>query len=275
MNRVILKLFGYLITALLFITPFAAAEESDFPAGYYDIVAVSILIIILMIVIGFLYYGTGEGKPLPVKEAGLLAKIKHLLTQSVPIEKEDEVKREGHEYDGIVELDNKVPPWFSGLFYATIIFAAYYMLHYHVFGTGKLMYEEYEEEMRRADILRAELVRTGALIDEKSVELLTDEAALMAGKAIYDANCVACHGSQGEGLVGPNLTDGYWVHGGGISNVFRITRDGVPAKGMIAWKTQLNPRQIQEVSSYVISLERTNPPNPKAPEGEKWLEKDN
>lgn len=275
MYKIISKLLSYLITALMFIMPVAAAGESDFPSGYYDIVAVSILLIILLIIIGFLYYGTGEGKPLPVKKAGLIAKIKHLLTRSVPVEKEDEVKLEGHVYDGIVELDNKVPPWFSGLFYATIIFAVYYMLHYHVFGTGKLMHEEYEEEMRQAEILRAELVRTGALIDEKSVELLTDEASLVSGKAIYDANCVACHGAQGEGLVGPNLTDGYWVHGGGISNVFRITRDGVPAKGMIAWKTQLNPKQIQEVSSYVISLEGTNPPNPKAPEGEKWLEDNN
>ena len=102
--------------------------------------------------------------------------------------------------------------------------------------------------------------------------MLTAPADLSAGKTIFDANCVACHRPDAGGLVGPNLTDDYWIHGGGIKNVFHTISEGVPQKGMITWKTQLNPKQIQEVASYVLSLHGTNPANPKPPQGDKWEE---
>lgn len=112
----------------------------------------------------------------------------------------------------------------------------------------------------------------GANVDENSVVVLTDAGAIAAGKGIYDGNCASCHGVAGEGLVGPNLTDAYWLHGGGIKNVFKTIKYGVPAKGMIAWQNQLNPEAIQKVSSYIVTMQGSNPANAKAPQGEIWNE---
>jgi len=146
------------------------------------------------------------------------------------------------------------------------------MLHFHVFNTGKLMHEEYEEEMEFALLQKSELMNTGSVVTEENVTLLTDNASLFSGKAIYDVNCVACHSADGGGLVGPNFTDEYWIHGGGIKNIFKIVKYGVPLKGMISWQTQLNPVQMQEVSSYIMTFQGTTPLSPKAPEGEIWVE---
>lgn len=266
-NSVSLKIL--LIFFLTFSSQLFAAE-SDYPKNYYDIVAIFLILIVIVGFIAMVYF---EGRKDIQQEVrvSLFAKFRQFVTRSTPIEKESEIMLD-HDYDGIRELDNRIPPWFSWLFYVTIIFAVWYMIHYHVLGTGKLQAEEYEAEVQLAELKRAELIRTGAFINEETVTLLTEASDLQAGKAIYDANCVACHGQYGEGLVGPNLTDGYYVHGGGIKNVFKVVKYGVPAKGMIAWQSQLSPNQMQEVSSYIISLLGTNPPNPKAPEGEKWVE---
>lgn len=258
-----------LLLIITFTTPLIAAE-SDYPANYYDMVAV---FLVLIIIIGFtaLIYFEGRKEVERTGKESAFAKIKQYMTRSTPIEKENEIMMD-HDYDGIKELDNRIPPWFSWLFIITIIFSVYYMLHYHVLGTGKLQAEEYEAEVQLADLKRAELIRSGAFINEETVTLLTEPAELQSGKAIYDVNCIACHGQYGEGLVGPNLTDGYYVHGGGIKNVFKVIKYGVPSKGMIAWQSQLSPDQMQEVASYIISLLGTDPPNPKSPEGEKWVE---
>ena len=114
--------------------------------------------------------------------------------------------------------------------------------------------------------------KTGTFINAENVKLLTSPADLSSGKSIFEANCVACHRKDAGGLVGPNLTDDYWIHGGGIKNIFHTISEGVPQKGMISWKTQLNPKQIQEVASYVISLHGTNPENPNPPQGTIWKE---
>lgn len=267
LNSVTLKFL--LIIVFTYSTQLFAAE-SDYPKNYYDIVALFLILIIVTAFIALVYF---EGRKEVVRSAGesAFAKFRQYITRSAPIEQEDEIMLD-HDYDGIKELDNRIPPWFTWLFYITIIFAVYYMLHFHVFKTGNLQAEEYEAEIRSAELKRAELIRTGAFINEETVTLLTESAELQSGKAIYDANCVACHGQFGEGLVGPNLTDEYYIHGGGIKNVFAVIKYGVPAKGMIAWQSQLSPNQMQEVASYIISLHGTNPPNPKAPEGEKWVE---
>lgn len=249
-----------------------AAGESDYPENYYDKVA---LFLIFIIILGFLSLIYFESKIKIVKEkrpSAFWAKINHMLTKSVPIEREGELLLADHNYDGIKELDSRIPPWFMGLFYATIIFSIFYMLHYHVLGTGDLQEAEYTEEVRLAEIQRAELMRSGAMINEETVTLLTEPAALETGKQIYIANCAACHSADGGGLVGPNLTDDYWIHGAGIKNVFKVVKYGVVNKGMIAWQNQLNPKQIQEVSSYVLTLQGTTPANPKAAEGELWKE---
>ena len=174
-----------------------------------------------------------------------------------------------HSYDGIQELDNPTPPWFMFLFYSTIFFSVVYGIVYHAIGNGKIMENEYAAEVKEAEIVRAEYLKKFAnSINETNVTLVTDKAKLAEGKTIYDNNCVACHGAAGEGKVGPNLTDAYWMHGGDIKKIFHTITEGVPEKGMIAWKKQLNPLQIQQVSSYIISLKGTNPPNPKEPQGE-------
>ena len=173
-----------------------------------------------------------------------------------------------------VNLDNKIPPWFTYLFYATIIFGIFYMIDYHILSSGDVQATEYIQEVKFAEMQKVELIKSGALLDENKLTALTDQASINFGKEIFDKNCAVCHTEKGAGLVGPNLTDDYWIHGGGIKNIFTVVKDGVPAKGMISWKAQLNPRQIQEVSSFILTLRGTNPPNPKAPEGVLYVQKD-
>jgi len=268
-----LNRFSLIIILSLFVSAFSfvmASGESDFPPGYYDIIAIVLVVIVMIAFLGLIYFESKKETELKKKET-VWSKVKFILTRSTPIEKETDILLD-HDYDGIRELDSRVPPWYTWLFYGTIIFGIYYMLNYHVFHTGKLQYEEYEEEVRLASIQKTELIKSGAFISEETVTQLTDAASLSAGKDIFKTNCIACHLEDGGGLVGPNLTDEYWIHGGGIKNVFRTIRDGVPAKGMIRWETQLSPKQIQEVASYVLSLQGTTPAVPKAPQGEKWVE---
>ena len=173
-----------------------------------------------------------------------------------------------HSYDGIRELDNPIPGWFNFLFYGSIIFGIVYLLHYHVFKTGKLQDEEYVIEMKEAEEERALFLSKSAnMVDEHTVTADLSAETIAAGKALYTQNCTPCHGAGGEGTVGPNLTDNYWIHGGDVKSIFKTIKYGVPDKGMIAWEKQLSPKQIAEVSNYIISLIGTNPPNPKAPQG--------
>lgn len=168
----------------------------------------------------------------------------------------------GHNHDGITELDNGMPPWLAYFFYATIAFAAVYLAHYRVFETGMTGAQEYETEMAEAALKYKDAVKV-------KIRLLTDNTALESGKQIYAQNCASCHKSLGEGGIGPNLTDEYWIHGGKIEEVFNTIRNGVPAKGMIAWKGKLSDEKMLEVASFVKSLKGTNPPNAKAPQGDK------
>lgn len=197
------------------------------------------------------------------------SKFIHSLTQSVSIQEEEDIMLD-HDFDGIRELDNKIPPWWKALFYGAIVFGILYMINYHIIGDGNVQFNEYQQQVQAAQLQAELLSKSGALISEETVTVLTDAISLASGKDIFTKNCVACHGAGGEGIVGPNLTDDYWINGGGIKNIFHTISDGVTAKGMISWKSQLSPNQIQEVGSYIISLYGTNPPNPKAPEGEKW-----
>ncbi|HEY0244055.1 MAG TPA: cbb3-type cytochrome c oxidase N-terminal domain-containing protein [Mucilaginibacter sp.] len=186
-----------------------------------------------------------------------------------PLAEEKEILIE-HDYDGIQELDNPTPAWFMVLFYCTIIFAAGYLLNYHVFHIGQLQYEEYKTEMAEADVAKKiYLSKAANRVDENSVKLVTDPAVLAAGQAIFAQNCKPCHGDHAQGNVGPNLTDDYWLHGSKINDLFKTIKYGVPAKGMPTWEKQLSPKQISDVANYVKSLHGTNPANPKAPQGVK------
>jgi len=198
-------------------------------------------------------------------------RLNNQLTDAVPIEEEKEILFV-HTYDGIRELDNKLPPWWVGMFYGSIIIAFGYIAHYHFLGTGQLQQEEYQTAMAEAaEQKKVYLAKMADLVDENSVTLLTNASALSKGATIYTANCVACHGVGGEGGVGPNFADQYWVNGGDIKSIFKTIKYGVPAKGMISWQSQLKPAEMQAVASYIYQFEGTNPPNAKAPQGEIFI----
>lgn len=191
---------------------------------------------------------------------------------AVPLEREGDILMH-HDYDGIRELDNSLPPWWINMFYITIVFAGIYMYYYHWGGNGPSSKQEYEQQVEKANKDKAiALARTANAVDESNVTALTEAARLAEGELVYKANCVACHGQGGEGGVGPNLTDDYWIHGGGIKNIFKTIKYGVPEKGMISWSAQLNPSDMQKVGSYILTLHGTNPANAKAPQGQIWTE---
>ena len=268
-TQITLIIFLFLLQSSL-----AQTDGGELTKSYYDIVAVALILVVVLIVFGFLYFGLGEEVKRESKLSLGFKRIKDYVIGLKPIEKEKDLLLEDHSYDGIHELDNKIPPWFNYLFYATVVFGVFYMINYHILSSGDVQASEYEEEVRLAELKMAELVKTGALLDESTLTALTDVSALNSGKEIFKKNCAVCHTENGAGLVGPNLTDDYWIHGGGIKNIYAVIKEGVPAKGMISWKTQLNPRQIHEVASYVLTLRGTNPPNAKAPEGMLYVEQD-
>lgn len=221
---------------------------------------------------------SGEQEEVPTAKANepdFADTILSKLTKRVEPEKEKDILMH-HEYDGIRELDNVLPPWWLWLFYGTIIWGAVYVVNVHVIKVWPDQETEYAQEMAQAEVdIAAYLALQAASVDENTVVMLTDASALGSGKAIFDEFCKACHGAAGEGnAVGPNLTDAYWIHGGSINDVFRTIKYGVAEKGMQSWKGELNPQQMQAVSSYILSLQGTNPPNAKEPQGELYVPKD-
>ncbi|PRX50596.1 cbb3-type cytochrome c oxidase N-terminal domain-containing protein [Salegentibacter salegens] len=201
---------------------------------------------------------------------GLKKFYKKMLNQQ-PVEKEEEILLD-HNYDGIKELDNDLPAWWLYGFYISIVFAFVYMAYYHIFD-GETQREEYLAEVAKAEKdVEAYKAENPDLIDASSVELLTEASDLEAGEQIFMTSCMACHKADGGGSIGPNLTDEHWILGGGISNVFQtVSEGGRDGKGMVAWKSELNAQEIAQVSSYVLSLQGTNPPDAKAPEGDIWV----
>lgn len=189
-----------------------------------------------------------------------------------PIAEEEEIILD-HNYDGIQELDNNLPPWWVYGFYASILFALIYLVRFEVLG-GDNQIDEYEQAVAQAQIELAAYKKTAKdLVDENTVELLTDATDIKAGEMLFSGNCVACHKAGGAGGIGPNLTDDYWILGGGIKNVFHtISEGGRAGKGMIAWKTDLKPSEIAQVASYVLSLHGTNPADAKEPQGDLWID---
>ena len=194
------------------------------------------------------------------------------LTNAIPLELEATVMTD-HEYDGIRELDNNLPPWWKYGFYFTILFGFVYIYNFHIAHSSPLQLQEYTAELAEADSIKKEQLKNAAAsIDETNVIALVDPTSLSSAKSIFSGNCANCHGQNGEGGVGPNMTDDYWIHGGGIQNIFKTIKYGVPAKGMIAWQTQLNPEAIQKVASYILTLQGTNPANGKAAQGTIWTD---
>jgi len=195
------------------------------------------------------------------------------LLGSKPIEEEGEIILD-HNYDGIKELDNNLPPWWVYSFYITIIFGVIYMIRYHVLNADD-QFTEYEIEYAEAQRAIEEYKKNAKdLVDFNSVELLTDIADLKAGENIFVAKCAVCHKVDGGGGIGPNLTDEYWILGGGIKNVFKtISEGGRSGKGMVSWKKEgLKPSEMAQVASYLLQFQGTIPAEPKAAEGEIWID---
>lgn len=277
-----------LLTLTIFVVPAFAQDdhslltpETENLIGYGVVVAALLLFIVVMLVLLRTFKVLTkiimkyEGQSDEQIEAALKPakhernKIWLKLFSLKPMSEESNLLLED-EYDGIKELDNPTPAWFMYLFYGTILFAIGYLLNYHVFGTGQLQYAEYKTEMAQADAAKKMYLSHQAnQIDENTVKLVTDPTVLASGKTVFMTTCSPCHGAQGQGVVGPNLTDDYWLHGGKINQIFKTIKYGVLAKGMPTWEKQLSPKQISDVANYIKSLHGTNPPGAKEPQGTK------
>lgn len=191
---------------------------------------------------------------------------KKWMTRAVPVEKEADILLD-HDYDGIKELDNALPPWWKYGFYITIVVAFVYIYEFHFSGEGKNPEQEYaaemEEGMKLEELYKA---KTKNLVDENNV-LLADAAGIAEGKALYTQSCIACHAADGGGGIGPNLTDDFWIHGGSMNNIYKTIKIGYPEKGMQSWESMYSPVQMKNLASFVKSLKGTKPAVPKAPQG--------
>lgn len=194
------------------------------------------------------------------------------LMQLKPIAEEGSLVMD-HKYDGIAELDNPIPAWFRVLFYTTIVFAIGYLLNYQVFHYSKSQDEEYTAEIQQAAddkiAFLSNPVNSASAVNENNIVQSKDAAVLKSGGALFATRCPPCHGDHAQGIVGPNLTDTYWLHGGKVKDVFKTIKYGVPEKGMISWEKSMSAQQISDIANYVLSLQGSNPAGAKAPQGTK------
>lgn len=249
----------YLVTTLIFIMLILVAM-----VGYYVIKVINLL--------------TVQAEKERAKQLGLeykarptwWSKFMQQVNDAVPVEEEQSVELD-HNYDGIKELDNHLPPWWKWLFIGTVIWGVIYLFVYHISDNLPLQLQEYQDELTQAEeaALKLQASQPQAVIDENTLEYKDDAAMLTSGKSIFTINCVACHAKDGGGnAIGPNLTDAYWLHGGTIKNIFGTVKNGVVEKGMPAWGKSMSPKDVRNVVFYVMSLQGTKPGAPKAPQGE-------
>jgi cytochrome c oxidase cbb3-type subunit 3 len=272
MNKMKIKIFLASLILLLSNRSMAAAATfnyGDFDTLYIKVMSVIILILIL-IVVGLLYITLVAmkkiNKPESAQEEERTTVEKLFSLHSLKHEKELMLDEN---FDGIVELDNPTPPWFNFMFYTTIVVAIIYGLWYHA-GSGKLQTAEYEDQIAEAEVAKtAYLKKVGNAIDESNVKVIADAKQLTEGKDLFVAKCAVCHKADGGGAVGPNLTDEYWIHGGQVSDIFKTIKYGVTGKGMIAWEKSLNGLQMAQLSSYILTLQGTNPIDGLPPKGTK------
>lgn len=246
------------------------APYIDIPTGvfYTLLTAIGFEIIILISLLSLIRSFTKKYEEVVKEEPSLL----EVLNASVAVEDEDTIMLD-HDYDGIRELDNDLPPWWKYGFYLTIITGTIYLFNYHILQTSPLQAEEWEISMEKARLAKEEYQKMNAnSVNENNVTLLTDAAEIEKGGKTYQEMCFACHGKYGEGGVGPNLTDEYWLHGGSIKDIFFSIKYGWPNKGMKSWEADMSPSQIHQVSSYIKTLQGTNPDNAKEKQGELYVE---
>lgn len=263
--------------------PAAAADTSIAglsQVSFYSLLGVIFLELIILVVLLFNLKKLLKQETIAVQSAdgttvttaGSFSTWWNKINKFRPLKEESQIDL-GHDYDGIRELDNRLPPWWLYGFYVCILFAAIYLYRYHVAHSAPLSGEELKIEMAKADAEKqAYLKKSANNIDETTAKLLTDPKDLDAAKKIFSTICAACHRPDGGGVVGPNLTDDYWIHGGNIKDIFKTIKYGYPDKGMKSWKDDYTPLQIEQLASYVKSLHGTNPPNPKEPQGTLYKE---
>jgi cytochrome c oxidase cbb3-type subunit 3 len=193
------------------------------------------------------------------------------MNQFRSLKEEAEIELD-HNYDGIRELDNKLPPWWLYGFYLTILFAVIYLWRFEVSHAAPSSLEEYTTSVKNAEIEKeAYLAKAANKVDENSIKML-DEAGIAAGRSIFTSTCVACHSADGGGSVGPNLTDDYWLHGGSLKDIFKTIKYGVPEKGMKSWKDDYSPIQIAQLTSFIKSIKGNKVATAKEPQGDLYKE---
>lgn len=249
----------YLVTALLFVTL---------------ILVITVAVFMLRILNTFVEQAEKERAAklgvAYVPRVSWWTKVWDELNASVPISKEKDIDL-GHEYDGIRELDNHLPPWWKGILYGSMVWGVIYMIVYHFLGSMPLSGAEYENEVAvAAEQVRAyRATQPVAVIDENTLAYSSDAGILSNGKKVFISNnCQSCHRQDGGGnAIGPNLTDTYWLHGGAIKNIYVTIKNGVVEKGMPAWGKVMSPTDVRDVAFYVMSLQGSNPADGKAPQG--------
>jgi len=172
-----------------------------------------------------------------------------------------------HEYDGIREYDNPLPRWWVLAFWASFFFSLGYVVHYHLTGHGKSVAQSYEEDLRVAREERAKQTLGEAPSEAALGTLMADPDLMRDAKALFAQRCSVCHAADGQGLIGPNLTDDHFIHGDNrLMDIYAVVSHGVPEKGMPAWDLQLQPIEVRKLVAYVGTL-RGKHLTGKAPEG--------
>jgi cytochrome c oxidase cbb3-type subunit 3 len=233
----------------------------------YALLAINLILVLVVLYLRHLFYQMvsmvkpkKEEVAVPVA-SDALKKVNAILTDAVPIEEEHKILMD-HEYDGIRELDNNLPPWWVWGFFATIVFSFIYIINYHVLGVSDLQEKAYNKEMLKAEKeIAAYREKMAMNVDETNATIMTEATDLSAGKTAFGVNCVTCHKADGSGDVGPNLTDKNWIYGYDIKDVFATIKLGRP-NGMPAHDALLNPIQIQQVASYVLTLKEVETGKP-------------
>ena len=272
------------VIAIICLSTFAVSLQAATPefgwkvtTNELDYLLLGVIFFEVLIILYFAYWL--KVVILPEKEKKVVAENKPVtnawwdkFNKSVKIENEKDVQLD-HDYDGIKELDNALPPWWLYGFYLTILFSVVYLYQYHVSKSAPLQVQELNNEFAAAKLEAEEYAKTHPKkVDENTIEYAANADFISAGKTLFGQKCVACHGPEGQGLQGPNLTDEYWKNGGSIKNIFKTIKNGVPNMGMIAWGQELTPNQIETLANYIKSIKGTNPVNPKAPEGDLFIE---
>jgi cytochrome c oxidase cbb3-type subunit 3 len=291
MKRVALILSGWMLTMPVLGQEASAAQSGfrDDPFGhpmfpYYFVLALIFVSLILVAIVGVYLIRIVNLMTEQIKkekaatqgaayipEPSWWNRFTQKMNASVPVEREKDIEMD-HSYDGIKELDNHLPPWWKWLFYGTIAWAALYIVVFHLSDTLPLSLDEYRLEIAQAEEQSRKLkaAQPENEFDEDNLRYTADAALIEKGRVVFNNNpCGSCHRSDGGGnTIGPNLTDPYWIHGGDIKNIFSTIKNGAVDKGMPAWEKAMSAQDLRDVTYYIISLQGSNPPDAKAPQGE-------